>query len=373
MKICFAIPSFNFFLSHRLELIEKISDFHQVIVLTDINEANLDLLNNLKNKSFAIKHTPRRKKGGIRSFFSVMFALKKAIDSERPNQVFFITIEQSIMGALISRHSRNYKSNFVFSGFWPFFSLHSVKFKILDFLTGIIFRFIAKKESSTFIFQNSDHQKLFIERKYTDVDRSKIILGNGINIPDAPFSVFDHKNLIRFCFVGRLAKSKGLQDFIEALEIIERKKFKVSALIAGYRDEGNLDYFDSSFYEKLNSKNNIEFLNEIEHSKILSIYKPGDVFVLPSHSEGLPKAALEAASISLPLILTNISGCSECIDGNGFLVKKENPDDLAKKMLKFIKNPDSLITKGLASKKLVQNKFSIEEIAAEYLRLIDNI
>ena len=373
MKVCFAIASFNFFLTHRLELIERISDFHQVTVLTDIDEANIDLVNGLKNKSFAIKHTPRRKKGGIRPFFSCMFALKKAIDNEAPNQVFFITIEQSIMGALISRHSTNYNSNFVFSGFWPFFSLHSVKFKILDFLAGIIFRFIAKKESSTFIFQNSDHQKLFIEKKYVDVDRSKIIFGNGIDIPKAPFSVSDHKNIIRFCFVGRLAKSKGLKDFIDAIEIIEKNNFKVSALIAGYRNEGNLDYFDASFYEKINEKHNIELLKEIEHSKILSIYKPGDVFVLPSYSEGLPKAALEAASISMPLILTNISGCSECIDGNGYLVEKENPDDLAKKMIKFIEKPDSVIKMGLASKKIVQNKFSIKEIAAKYLRVIDNI
>ncbi|MDB4042696.1 glycosyltransferase [Gammaproteobacteria bacterium] len=373
MKICFAIPSFNFFLSHRLELIERISDFHQVTVLTDIDEANLDLVNSLKNKSFAIKHTPRRKKGGIPSFFSCMFALKKAIDNERPNQVFFITIEQSIIGALISRYSTNYKSNFVFSGFWPFFSFHSIKFRILDFLVGIIFKFIAKKENSTFIFQNSDHQKLFIEKKYIDIDRSKVIFGNGINIPEAPFSISDHKNLIRFCFVGRLAKSKGLEDFIDAIDIIEKNKFKVSVLIAGYRDEGNLDYFDSSFYKKIKEKNSIVFLEEIEHSKILSIYKPGDVFVLPSYSEGLPKAALEAASISIPLILTNISGCRECIDGNGYLVKKENPDDLAKKMLKFIEDPNSVITLGHASKKIVQNKFSIKQIASKYLKLIDSI
>lgn len=49
-----------------------------------------------------------------------------------------------------------------------------------------------------------------------------------------------------------------------------------------------------------------------------------DVFCLISDSEGLPMSALEAASAGLPLVLSNVGGCAELIDGNGVLVDNDS-------------------------------------------------
>ena len=371
MKVCFVIPSFDFFLSHRLDLIETIASFHEVTVLTDTDEVNPKKLIQIKEMPFRVVHNPRRKESGIFPILKNLLLLRKSIKKTCPDQVFFITIECAIFGALISRFSGGYISNFVFSGLWPFFSLNSAKYKVLDFIAGAIFRFAASKKNSTYIFQNSDHRSLFIDKKIIDPKDTKLIYGNGIKLAEIDLSENLKEINARFCFVGRLAKSKGLEDFIDALEILESKNYKVSALIAGYREEGSHDYFHSSFYGRLKQKNNIQFLEEIEYSKVLKIYQHGDVFVLPSYGEGLPKAALEAASLSLPLILSNVSGCKECIEGNGYLVEKENPQKLAESMSKFLLEPKMMREMGKKSNQLIKKKFSLEKISSEYLSLIE--
>ena len=85
----------------------------------------------------------------------------------------------------------------------------------------------------------------------------------------------------------------------------------------------------------------------------------------------MPKAALEAASLSLPLILSDVSGCKECIEDNGYLVEKENPQKLAESMSKFLLEPKMMREMGKKSNQLIKKKFSLEKISSEYLSLIE--
>lgn len=370
MKVCFVIPSFNFFISHRYKLIDRIASQHEVTVLTDLEEADKAKLTLLKSKSFKILHVARRKKSRVFSFLHSIYSLQKIIKKQSPDHVFFITIESSLMGALISKLSPKYKNNFVISGLWPFFSVNSYKFKIINCLAGFIFRVFTNKDSSLFIFQNSDNQKLFIQKKYASIEKTKVIYGNGIEIPKISLSKASPPKQIRFCFVGRLAKSKGLEEFIEAFKVVRKSAINANALIAGFSNKDKGDYFEASFYKKLKQERKLDFLGEVDHSIVLELYKPGDVFVLPSYGEGLPKAALEAASLSLPLILSNVSGCKECIENNGYLVEKQSVDDLASKMFKFTEDPIIVEKMGEKSRSLMMEKFSIEKISLEYLSTI---
>lgn len=56
-----------------------------------------------------------------------------------------------------------------------------------------------------------------------------------------------------------------------------------------------------------------------------------DVFCLPSHREGFPRAAMEAAAMGLPVVATNIRGCRQVVEDrvNGLLVPVGDPGGLA--------------------------------------------
>ena len=86
---------------------------------------------------------------------------------------------------------------------------------------------------------------------------------------------------------------------------------------------------------------------------ISSIIKQCEIGVLSSNSEGLPLSLLEYGLGSLAVVSTNVGYCKEVIDDgeNGFLVEKENPIQLAQKLVYYIENVEH---RNLQSKKIHQ-------------------
>ena len=110
----------------------------------------------------------------------------------------------------------------------------------------------------------------------------------------------------------------------------------------------------------------IYFLGEIEGFEDFYKY---DIFALISESEGLPLSAIEAMSAGLPLVLSNVGGCSELIDGNGVLVEN-NLEDIAKGIQKCIEKQEKF---GKRSKELFDEKFSLEKFKEEYVEYYQNV
>ncbi|RUM66228.1 MAG: glycosyl transferase family 1 [Sulfurospirillum sp.] len=71
---------------------------------------------------------------------------------------------------------------------------------------------------------------------------------------------------------------------------------------------------------EMNAPSNVYFLGEINGFDDFANY---DLFSLISDSEGLPLSAVEAMGVGLPLVLSDVGGCPELIDGNGVLVDNE--------------------------------------------------
>jgi glycosyltransferase involved in cell wall biosynthesis len=101
-------------------------------------------------------------------------------------------------------------------------------------------------------------------------------------------------------------------------------------------------------------------------------FHQASVFVMPSYGEGLPKVALEAAASGLPLVMTNATGCKDCVEHavNGFLVKTRSSEALYDGMELCIKNLKSMKEYGQKSAEMVEKKYSLEIITQEYLKLI---
>ena len=104
-----------------------------------------------------------------------------------------------------------------------------------------------------------------------------------------------------------------------------------------------------------------------------NLYKKTTIFVLPSYREGLPKVALEAASTGMPLILTNVPGCRECVEDNvnGYLIREKDSNDLISKMEKIILNPETIRPMSMSSRKIIEKRFSLNFISQEFLKLFN--
>ena len=102
-------------------------------------------------------------------------------------------------------------------------------------------------------------------------------------------------------------------------------------------------------------ENVIKYLGNYED--IREIYNEADCIVLPSYREGTPRSLLEASSMSVPIIGTDVPGCRHVIrdEVNGYLCKAKNYVDLAEKMKKFILLPfNEKLKMGENGRKIVE-------------------
>ena len=159
--------------------------------------------------------------------------------------------------------------------------------------------------------------------KYFPEIRTEVI-PNGITLPGR------RAEGDKIISLGRLHRVKGLEYLIEAVRGIENCP---EVLIAGSGPE-------EAGLRQMAKGLNIRFLGRV--LKTRDVFTQGRFYVLPSLSEGLPQAALEAMSYGLPVIATRVGGVPEIIDHGrtGFLVEPGDPAALRKHMEKLIHDPD---------------------------------
>ena len=106
-----------------------------------------------------------------------------------------------------------------------------------------------------------------------------------------------------------------------------------------------------------------------------SLYAAMDVFVLPSHREGFPRAPMEAAAMELPVVATDIRGCREVVvDGvTGALVGRKNAVALAAAIAMLHSDKGKAHAFGQQGRVLAERKFDqrivFAKVAATYERL----
>jgi glycosyltransferase involved in cell wall biosynthesis len=155
-------------------------------------------------------------------------------------------------------------------------------------------------------------------------------------------------------YVGRLVRDKGIDELIKAWEIVKKKSINAKLLLVGPIEERD----SISEY----SKNQIKFDPSIIFTDFVvdsSIYfSLMDIFILPTYREGFPTVALEASSMSLPVIITKATGCTESIIENqtGIFISND-PKDIADKILFYMENEKIAKEHGKKGRLFVNENF----------------
>lgn len=107
----------------------------------------------------------------------------------------------------------------------------------------------------------------------------------------------------------------------------------------------------------------INLTRPLPHKDIIELYRTADIFVLPSLSEGIPVAIMEAMAMQLPVISTRITGIPEIVEDmvNGFLVNPKDPEALAKKIEYLIHHPYLREDMGKKGRKIIEEKFNLDK------------
>ncbi len=229
---------------------------------------------------------------------------------------------------------------------------------MIEFLYTQIF-----KLSDTVMFVNHDDPAYLIAKKIVPPAKVFILRGVGIDTNEwKPLPKEDE--WIRVTMIGRALKHKGVQEFIDAAAILGKRYPDVSFQFVGSPDEGNPFNLTEAFMKTRSSLHYLGQQNNIRH-----ILSQSTVFVLPSYREGLPRTSMEAASMGLPIVTTDVVGCRETVDDGitGFLVPPKNSQALADVIEKLILHPSLREKMGKAGREKAILEFDIGTIIAKHL------
>jgi len=205
----------------------------------------------------------------------------------------------------------------------------------------ILLEKILSKITKKYIFINIEEMEFYINKKITNREKCYYIGSVGVNI-----EIFDRNRINKsnyeikrelnlpmnsfiLTFVGRLTYEKGIEELIKAFLELSKIYNNIYLLIVGKSLIGDKKIFPmSKLLQILEINENIIYLGYREN--IPEILKITDIFLLPSHREGVPKSLLEAMAMENAIITTNISGIRQIIKDkeNGLLIEPKDVNAL---------------------------------------------
>ncbi len=237
-------------------------------------------------------------------------------------------------------------------------------------ITQLIYKkleILASKYCDKIIFVNENERIYSIKNGITSSKKSLTIY-NGVKIESSSKNNFNSDKLV-IGYIGRFSKQKNtIQTINTAIEICKKEKSIEFVFVGDGPD------FETCLNLVCRAKleNNIKLIGWKYNTK--EYLKDFDILLLYSLWEGLPLSILEAMSIGLPVICSDITGNNELVTSEtGYLVKKNNPADLKKTILYISKNMNELPQKGLKAFKKCNLEFNLELFTQKHKNLYESL
>ena len=360
------------FYGFRADLIlQLVQQGHIVYALT--SESTEECLGKIKALG-AIPITYELNRGGLNPFADIQsfIQLKKILRDIQPDIVFSYFAKPVIYGSMEAQASKVPVIIGMLEGLGYTFTAQpegqTIKTKLIRNIQVLLYK-LAFPCLDKMIFLNPDDQQDLMKKYNLKAPEVHILGGIGLNLADYPYVEVKNSS-VKFLFIGRLLKEKGVFELIQAIRIVKSRYPNACFTILGAIDHQNMGALKQEELDSLVAEKLFEYPGYVTNIK--DWITDTSVFVLPSYREGVPRSTQEAMAIGRPVITTDVPGCRETVvDGvNGFLVPKWNPEALADKMCYFIENPEQVNKMGLKSYEIAQEKFDAEKVNSKLIEIM---
>lgn len=299
------------------------------------------------------------------SDFKLMIEYKKILKNIIPDYVLSYNIKPNVYGGMACK---SIKTKFMpnITGLGTALEYSGLMQKIAIFLNKI-----GLKKAKTVFFQNSENMLFFEKNKILSKKTRMVLLpGSGVDLEKHQLLDYPNDNVIRFLYIARIMKDKGIDIYLETAKTIKEKYPNTEFHICGYCD-------DDKYKEILNQyeKDNI-IIYHGEQKNMIPFFKMASCIIHPSYyPEGMSNVLLEAAAHGRPIICTDRSGCRETVnDGEtGFIVPIRNTE----KVIYFAEKIINMSYKdrkqmGLCGRKKIEEEFDRNIVVKKYMEVINN-
>lgn len=258
---------------------------------------------NIKNTDFIVVRLP--------SFVGV-FTLILNIMFKKP---YFIEVVGDAEQALLTAQE---SPNFLYKQFCIFFS-HLNRFFIGNALGAV---YVTKET---------------LQKKYPNNGITCVASNVEIKIKEKELKLEDFNikgNSFKVGLIGSFNNHyKGIKEAIKSINILQKNNYNVHLYILG---SGHLLEEYKNLASTLNITDNIHFDGSLEGGEeVIKWLENMDIYIQPSYTEGLPRALIEAMSVGLPAIATDIGGIPELLPAD-CLIPPHNSEKLSHKISELI-------------------------------------
>jgi glycosyltransferase involved in cell wall biosynthesis len=198
--------------------------------------------------------------------------------------------------------------------------------------------------------------------------RARVVrIYNGVN-QLAPIVLSDYppKRGFTLLFVGRFAEVKDLKTLIRAVGQALPSSPEIQLWLVG---DGPTRPELEDLTAKLHLSNHVTFWGQLPD--VARFLSAADLFVMTSVSEGLPMSLLQAMSLGLPALVTDVGGMAEVVRLSqcGVLAPVGDIAAIATAIVQLAGDPERRAAYGLQAAAAYQARFMLEQMATAYMQL----
>lgn len=228
---------------------------------------------------------------------------------------------------------------------------------------------VSLSKTRTVFFQNAQNMRFFLSQNIIKPIQSMLIPGSGVNLSKFKYLEYVNAPVIKFLYIGRLMKAKGIDELLFVAEQIHKCRNDVEFhLVGSFEDD----------YEQI-IKSNME--NGIVHyhgttDDVRPFIEKCHCIIHPSYHEGMSNVILEGSASGRPIITTAINGCMEAVDNGvtGFLAHPRNAQNLLLQVDKFLAMTfEQRREMGIAARKKMQQFFDRRFVIKAYNNEINKL
>ncbi len=187
----------------------------------------------------------------------------------------------------------------------------------------------------------------------------------GLNIPTEAVVAFTS---------GRMEIVKGYQYQVESIKVLQQSEVWQNLYFV-WAGTGTIENNLRATVERLEATSHVRFLGQ--QDDIPALLDAADIFILPSHFEGMPLSVMEAMAKGLPVIATSVSGTPEELGDTGKLLPNPEIDrqttitQLANTIETWTKDKNLRQKTGTACKRRAEKMFRVKSMLGKYMGVIE--
>ena len=355
MSTCIVCPPRSkHFMSMRGRLINTMRsagvDLIFLLPKDDATDEETKLLHGLGFKVYTAPFT-RNNIGFINNIYYLLVLFTICI-KHRPNSIISFTLKPIVFSGIVGAICKVRNRIGIFTGFGhvlgTMLDRKQTSRKFVKFFINFVFKY-----STTIVVQNEDDRKLALSFVSS---ATKVVKVNGSGVDLSRFTYEPLPNLpIKFLYVGRFTKKKGVADLMEAYQQLVCHRLDFELVLVGSNpseDEVKKEYITGI------SRGNIKVY---EYTKNIEKHiRESHVLILPSYREGTPRSIIEGFAVGRPCIVTDVPGCSQLVPNEeiGTLVEVRDPEALAIAMENTIINSGKLEKMAKSCRRWAENSYS---------------